>query len=220
VQCVVCQEGIAVGHPAVLPACHPSHALHERCVRPMVIEYGSDARYPHCRNAIIPPPSSIPPPPPPPSHLPRVPQGSTAVEGAGSARLPIILDEADAGRWAPPPNGRAQCALCRESFGSTRHLVPHVRLAHPNAQRVDLQRMGLEACSRPGGCGVIMSALALPQDLRMPRPCAPPRAPRRVAPPRLLAGTRVAQHGVPPDGDGDDEDAAAQTRAGRTPRGC
>jgi hypothetical protein len=37
VQCVVCWEGIAVGHLPVLPACHPSHALHENCVRPMVI---------------------------------------------------------------------------------------------------------------------------------------------------------------------------------------
>jgi hypothetical protein len=178
VPCVVCQEDIAVGHPAVLPACHPSHALDEMCVRPMVIEYGSDARCPHCRNAIISPPSSIPPPPPPPSRLPaRVPQGSTVVQGAGSACLPIILDETDAGRRAPPPNGRAQCALCRESFGSTRHLIPHVRLAHPNARRVDLQHTWLEACSPPGGCGIIMSALALPQHLQMPRPCAPPRAP-------------------------------------------
>ena len=115
VRCVVCQEDIAVGHPAVLLACHPSHALHETCVRPIVIQYGSDARCPHCRNAIIPQPPSIPPPPPPPSRLPRVPQGSTVVEGAGSARLPIILDEADAGRRPPPPDGRAQCALCRES---------------------------------------------------------------------------------------------------------
>ena len=38
VPCVVCWEGIAVGHPAVLPACHPSHALHENCVRTMVIQ--------------------------------------------------------------------------------------------------------------------------------------------------------------------------------------
>jgi hypothetical protein len=115
VRCVVCQEDIAVGHPAVLLAYHPSDALHEMCVRPMVtesvIEYGSDARCPHFRNAIIPPPSSIPPPPPPPSRLPRVPQGSTAVEGASSARLPIILDEADVGRRASPPNRRAQCAF-------------------------------------------------------------------------------------------------------------
>jgi hypothetical protein len=53
-----------------------------------------------------------------------------------------------------------------------------------------------------------MYALALPQHLRMLRPCAPPRAPQRVAPPRPLAGARVAQHGGPPDGDGDDEDVA------------
>jgi hypothetical protein len=46
VRWVVCQEDIAVGHPAMLPAYHPSNALHERCVRPMVIEYGSDAPRP------------------------------------------------------------------------------------------------------------------------------------------------------------------------------
>jgi hypothetical protein len=74
-QCVVCGEGIAIGHPAVLPACHPSHALHESCVRPMVIQYGSNARCPHCRNAVIPPSASIASMPPPPA-TPTAPSGA------------------------------------------------------------------------------------------------------------------------------------------------
>jgi hypothetical protein len=187
--CVVCQKDIAVGHLAVSSTSHSSRALHESYVRPniaeinIVIQYchGTGSACPHCRNPII-PPSSLPPQPPPLSRSPRVPLGSAAGIGSGFAHQPIDLDETDAHGQAPPPHGRAPCALCRESFGSTLHFNPHVRLAHPSAPRMDIQRMGIEACLRLVRSNHVRArAAAAPPDATSLRP-APGLAMCRPAP--------------------------------------
>jgi hypothetical protein len=197
VQCAVCRDDLVEGESAVLPPCHPSHALHEACARPLVVIHGNAAVCPSCRAPLIPPP-----PPPPPPHPLGDPASPANGAEPGSAHQPIVID---ANSTVRAPRRQASCVLCEESFGATRYLVAHVRGTHPGANMADLQRMGLGGCRQSGGCGEIMTVAALQNHVDNPRPCQPPRVARRAAPP-------VSGLGAPPrivlpldGGDGGDD---------------
>ena len=159
VQCAVCLETVVGGdEEAARPLCHPAHAVHAACVRPLLVLHGDGAECPTCRAPLVPLPTAPPPARPLPAafHSPpdasSVPAARSLVDHAGPARgassLSRPLGGATVGR--PIANGRAESA--RGVVGVLAETGSHGVLARqPAAMVIDGVWCGVDMSMWPPG---------------------------------------------------------------------